>query len=580
MKKYRKLTESEIQELRHAAVSAENWSLIDVSQDFETSQLQQCRLEGIVRIDSQATIIRSRVRNYHIGQGSLITGVTALECRHRSSFGNGVEVATINENGGRTIRIHDRLSSGEAYMAAVYRHRPKLIERLDKIAQNIADQRLNTMGQVGTHCRLMGARFIREVSIGDRVEIDGASMLENGTILNDAQIGVDVKAYDFIVAEAAQIDNGTILERCFVGESCILDKSFTAADSVFFANSHCENGEAASIFAGPYTVTHHKSSLLIAGLFSFFNAGSGSNQSNHLFKSGAVHQAIHLRGCKFASSAYIMSPALEGAFTMVMGHHSFHHNTSIFPYSYLVERDQKSFLMPGANLTSYGSVRDVEKWQKRDRRKVFRDVISFEEYNPYIIQSMMEGLDQLHALEDADPDAATYVYDKVQIRQSSLRRGITLYNKTIAAALGAMIERGEDTPNYDGSGRWTDLGGQYITRNKVEELIEKIEADQITTADQIHNVLRVFHAHYSEYARSWAEDVLASMLGHRPSQKELQEVVESGRNIHSQMRQMTDQDRQRDSSVEMSVGYGFDTATQEERLADYCSVRGLNLSDL
>ena len=96
-------------------------------------------------------------------------------------------------------------------------------------------------------------------------------------------------------------------------------KGFTAAESLFSPNSHCENGEAASIFAGPYTVSHHKSSLLIAGMFSFFNAGSGSNQSNHLFKSGAVHQAVHLRGCKFASSAYIMSPALEGAFTMVMG---------------------------------------------------------------------------------------------------------------------------------------------------------------------------------------------------------------------------------------------------------------------
>jgi len=121
-----------------------------------------------------------------------------------------------------------------------------------------------------------------------------------------------------------------------VGESCRLDKGFTAAESLFFANCHCENGEAASIFAGPYTVSHHKSSLLIAGMFSFFNAGSGSNQSNHLFKSGAVHQAVHLRGCKFASGAYIMSPAIEGAFTMVKGNHADHHDTAIFPYSYLM----------------------------------------------------------------------------------------------------------------------------------------------------------------------------------------------------------------------------------------------------
>ena len=98
-----------------------------------------------------------------------------------------------------------------------------------------------------------------------------------------------------------------------------------------------------------------------------------------------MHQAVHLRGCKFASGAYIMSPALEGAFTMIMGHHSFHHDTSAFPYSYLVEKEGRSVLMPGANLTSYGAVRDIEKWPARDRRTIRRDVINFEEYNPYIL---------------------------------------------------------------------------------------------------------------------------------------------------------------------------------------------------
>ena len=38
--------------------------------------------------------------------------------------------------------------------------------------------------------------------------------------------------------------------------------------------------------------------------------------------------------------------------------------------------------MPGANLTSFGAVRDIEKWPARDRRTVCRDIINFEEYNP------------------------------------------------------------------------------------------------------------------------------------------------------------------------------------------------------
>ena len=66
------------------------------------------------------------------------------------------------------------------------------------------------------------------------------------------------------------------------------------------------------MFAGPYTVSHHRATLLIAGYFSFFNAGSGANQSNHMYKSGPVHQGVHLRGCKFGSDAYVLLPASTG----------------------------------------------------------------------------------------------------------------------------------------------------------------------------------------------------------------------------------------------------------------------------
>ena len=157
-------------------------------------------------------------------------------------------------------------------------------------------------------------------------------------------------------------------------------------------------------------------------MFSFFNAGSGSNQSNHLFKSGAVHQAVHLRGCKFASGAYIMSPAIEGAFTMVKGNHADHHDTAIFPYSYLMEKEGRSHLLPGANLTSYGTVRDLEKWPARDRRTVGRDVINFEEHNPCVTGAMLRAVDTLHMLRDQDPAAGQYAYGKTVVRATALPR--------------------------------------------------------------------------------------------------------------------------------------------------------------
>lgn len=574
MTPFRKLTSAETAALEALGNSAEDWSKVLVSEDFKPFQLLQSHLEGDVEIAAEARIVRSRVANYRIGTGSLVEGVTALECRRRSAFGNGVGVATMNECGGRTVKIFDRLSAQVAYVMAVYRHRPQTIAALEKMVDAYAEERSSEIGEVGSDCRIVGARFIREVRIGNGVEIDGASILENATLCDGARVGVDVKAYDLIAAEGSVIDNGSIVERCFVGESCRLDKGFTAAESLFFANSHCENGEAASIFAGPYTVSHHKSSLLIAGMFSFFNAGSGSNQSNHLFKSGAVHQSVHLRGCKFGSGTYIMAPAIEGPFTLVLGRHTQHHDTSAFPFSYLVEQDGRSALMPGANLTSYGTVRDIGKWPERDRRTVKRDRINFEEYNPYLAGGMIDAVNTLNSLAEAHPDAESYVHNHALIRSTQLQRGLKLYNKAIVASLGAMLRNGEPG-RADGTGRWNDVAGQYVPRREVKRILDAIANGGIDSLEGIDRAFDRIAADYDHYARSWAEGVLAQLLGHAPSPEEIAEAVTAGERTRETLRKSAEDDRARDCSPAMAVGYGVDADSEEEKMQDYHTVRGI-----
>lgn len=574
MSEYRTLTAAEIAALEAAANSAADWSTVEVAADFSPAQCRASRFEGCVRIGSGARVYDSTVRNYRLGDRSLVERVAALECRCRSAFGNGVGVAAVNECGGRTVRIYDSITAQVAYVLAVYRHRPQTIEALERMIDAYALQRASELGAVGAGARIVGARFVREVHVGDGAVVDGASLLEHGTLCAGAFAGVDVKARDFILAEGARVDNGSILERCFVGERCLLDKGFTATESLFFANCHCECGEAASVFAGPYTVSHHKSSLLIAGMFSFFNAGSGSNQSNHLFKSGAVHQSVHLRGCKFGSGAYIMSPALEGAFTMVLGHHAHHHDTSEFPFSYLIGSDGRSKLLPGANLTSYGAVRDLQKWPARDRRTRRRDVVSFEPHNPYLCGAMMRAVDALNTLADTDPAAEGYNYKKVTIPATMLRRGLKLYSKAIVASLGAMLERGR-SGCADGSGRWLDVGGQYITKRAVTQLLDEVDAGLLATPDEVSARFTAFAAQYDDAARDWALGVLGSLLGHAPSDQEVADAVAAGENARSSLAKSAEEDRRRDCSLDMAVSYGLDSDRDEEVRDDYFTVRGL-----
>ncbi|MBR4951376.1 MAG: DUF4954 family protein [Alistipes sp.] len=573
MSQYRTLTLDERQALESRGCHAEDWDNVAVAHDFSVEQLRNVRLEGEIRIGSGSHISYSTLRNYTIGNNCHIDTVLRMECRHSSLFGNGVMVAAVNENGGRSIPIYNELTSQIAYLMAMMRNKVAMSEELQRKAMAEAEKVRSTIGSVGDNVTILGVRFIREVNIGEGVSIEGASHIENGTILEGCKIGVDVRAKDFIADNHSIIESGACIERCFVGEKSHLANGFTAADSLFFANCHCENGEAAAIYAGPFTVSHHKSSLLIAGIFSFFNAGSGTNQSNHLFKSGAVHQAVHLRGSKFGSNAYVMSPAIEGPYTVILGRHKRHHDTQDMPYSYLIEEDGYSSLVPAIALTSYGTVRDTEKWKTRDKRVYKHDNIHFEEYNPYLTGKMLRGVDILTRLHEDDPEAKTYNYNRTIIKAAMLHRGIKLYNGAIAASLGAMLSRGDfSRASAESCGEWVDIGGQYLPFEMLERIIEHTTNPSTTIAD-VRKMFDDAMLCYDDMAAAYACNLLANILGHTPSSEEIEETIATSQKIMARMREKTEADRQRDTGSGMMIGYGYDFRDVDEQLADFTNTR-------
>ncbi len=576
--KLRAITPTEQQELLSRGCFAEQWDTISVSECFSPSQLSACRLAGRVELHAGAQIHNSTVRNYSLGEGVVIERVNLLECTTESSFGNGVEVAVLNEVGGRTIRIFEALTAQTAYVATIYRHREELIKRLDQMAQEYAQGQSSRMGSIAAGSKIIGAGIVRNVRTRGKVTIEGSSMLSNGTLLEGVYFGPDVKAHDFIAVEGSRVDAGATLERCFVGESAIISNGFTAVDSLFFSMAHCENGEAVSIFAGPYTVSHHKSSLLIAGMFSFFNAGSGANQSNHLFNCGPVHQGIHLRGCKFGSSAYVMLPALDGAFTTVIGNHYSHHDTSKFPFSILMKKEGVSSLIPAANLVSYGYLRDTAKWIDRDRRVVKRDVLDMQEYNPYLLGAMIEAVNVTNSLLDADPGAPSYIYNKLHIDGDKLRQALTLYNKGVAAAIGAMLDRGGEESHVSalGESHWVDAAGQYISKAAMDQILDSIERGELTSFSDIDAQFQAFAAKVDDYSYAYALKILSEVLGHMPSEEEITSTITATRTTHEQLRAMAAEDMCHDSSATMQVSYGLDCHGDITTImGDFNAVRGV-----
>ena len=354
-----------------------------------------------------------------------------------------------------------------------------MIEKLRGMIGRYVQDVSSSYGTIGSYVVIADAGYIKNVKIGDCCKIEGAARLKNGTINSNVHapvhIGVNVISDDFIISSGSSIEDGVTFSRCFIGQACKLGHNYSATDSLFFSNSQGENGEACSIFAGPFTVTHHKSTLLIAGMFSFMNAGSGSNQSNHMYKLGPIHQGIMERGAKTTSDSYILWPAKIGAFTLVMGRHVSHQDTSDLPFSYLIEDSSMTYIVPGANLKSVGTIRDAQKWPRRDVRKDpdRLDCINYNLLSPYTIQKMLAGISILKELQRVSgQNSEAYTYQSGKIKNSSLKNGLKYYGMAIDKFLGnSLITRITNSEFTDieglrkafepksvyGSGDWVDI---------------------------------------------------------------------------------------------------------------------------
>ena len=629
MNDYRKLTDQEIQQLKEHSCTAENWADIEVAPDFTPDYIYYTRFSGKVRLgvfEGEFTLaggmkkhaglyhttlhnvtvgnhccienVKNYIANYIIGNHVFIENVDIILVDGKSRFGNGVEVAVLNETGGREVMIHDRLSAHQAYIMALYRHRPVLIERMKDIIEKYAEENASEMGTIGNHVTIVDSGYIKNVKIGDYCKIEGAGRLKNGSLNSNEHapihMGYGVVCDDFIISSGSHVEDGTMLTRCFIGQACHLGHNYSASDSLFFSNCQEENGEACAIFAGPFTVTHHKSTLLIAGMFSFMNAGSGSNQSNHMYKLGPIHQGAMERGAKTTSDSYILWPAKVGAFSLVMGRHVNHSDTSNLPFSYLIEQQNNSYLIPGVNLKSVGTIRDAQKWPRRDKRKdPFKlDQINYNLLSPYTIQKMMKGCKILKDLRKVSGETSEmYSYQSTKIKNSSLNNGIGYYETAIHKFLGnSIIKRLEETkfqsneeirarlvPDTEiGLGEWVDISGLIAPKSEVEKLMIDIESGVLNTVDQIHDRFVEMHRNYYTYEWAWAYDKILSFYHLQPesiSAKDVIAIVKQWQEAVVGLDKMVYADAKKEFTLSSMTGFGAD-GSREEKEQDFEQVRG------
>ena len=553
MNDYRSLALSEIETLERNGCYADDWGNVNVAEDFIPDHIRNVAFYGEVNLGVFDEMIEveegfrrhSGIRNatlcdvtigdnclienvgnhicrYTIGERCYISNVGVMASSSAAEYGEGTCLSVLNEAGDGNVVIYRGLTSQMASLMVGSESNPAVWHQLEQFILDEVEATRPKQATIGYGVKIVNTREILNVIIGDDCEINGASKLVDCTFVGNADAGVyignDVYCENVVAVAGASIVNGAKLDKCFVGEACHVGKGFSAENCLFFANSYMDNGEACAAFCGPFTVSHHKSTLLIGGQYSFYNAGSGTNYSNHAYKLGPIHYGTLERGSKTASSAHILMPANVGSFSMCMGKIQNHPDTQDLPFSYLIASGDTTYVVPGRNIATVGTYRDINKWPKRDKRTASskKSIVNFDWLSPYTVSEVVRGKQTLEALrKEQGEGVAAYNYNGCLIKNKSLLKGIKYYDMAIRMYMGEVVARhGGGLPCCSvGSGDWCDLSGLLAPVEVISELCNNIADDVYKSIEEVENELYSVNEKYSDYRWSWTYRLILDYFG-------------------------------------------------------------------
>jgi len=557
MRDYRFLTDDEIRVLENNSCWAEDWQRVQVADEFSPYNFHRVILYGDIRLGvfekqvevskgfvkhsgiNDATLrnvtvgdncliekVGNFINNYTIGNDCYISNISTMETTEGASFGEGHLISVLNEMGdGNVVLFHDLNSQLAAFMVKYFKDK-QLKDSLTRLINEEIRFTQPERGTIGNGVKIINSKEITNTVVKEDCEINGAARLSDCTILSSKDdsvyIGTGVICENSIISNGCSITNSVKMQDCFVGEACQITNGFTAEASVFFANSYMANGEACAAFCGPFSASHHKSSLLIGGEFSFYNAGSNTNFSNHAYKMGPLHYGVLERGSKTASGAYVLMPAKIGSFSVCFGKLMNHPDMRCLPFAYLLAYGETMYIVPGRNITTVGLYRDIKKWPKRDKRAASsrKSIINFDWLSPFTVGEIVEGKKILENLRQAGgKNVSSYNFQEYIINASSLKKGIKYYDIALRIYMGAVLKRavkgnwlGKPVGEI-GLGQWNDLSGLLLPASEEERLLNDIKNGTIESIREVIDRFNNINEHYREYQWTWTYQLILDYYG-------------------------------------------------------------------
>lgn len=277
-----------------------------------------------------------------------------------------------------------------------------------------------------------------------------------------------------------------------------------------------------------------------------------------------------------------------------MGRHHHHSDTSDIPFSYLIEKDDETYLVPGINLRSVGTIRDAQKWPKRDKRTDpdRLDMINYNLLSPYTIHKMLKAIDILRNLQALVGETSEiYYYQNARIKGSSLRNALNFYGMAINKFFGnSLIKRLEGTEFHSmeevweqlrpteskGSGEWLDLAGLILPKEPLDALLSDIEQGEITSLEEVECFFRLVHGRYYSLEWTWAYEMIELYYEvdlRSISAAEIIKLVRRWQESVTRLDELLYEDARKEFSLTSMTGFGVDGSSVEKQ-QDFEGVRG------
>jgi len=591
---YKKLGERHIAKLQSQGCIAEHWDNVFFEEPHNLDSIHRVSFSGSVYVGAGCVLRDTELENVFLEHSVTIKNTGSIRCTKPHSGGIGTTIESVVESGGRHITISDLSTAQSCYMHVFYRHDTALQKALTELVEKRVTQQTSEYVYIATGTTIQNTARILNCSIGAHADICGAQELVQVTVCSSEQgkttIGSAVGIDHAVISQSAVVDSSARLSHCFVGQGCRIGSFFSAQHSLLFANCEGFHSELCSVFAGPFTVTHHRSTLLIACYTSFFNAGSATNQSNHRYKLGPHHQGVFSRGTKTGSGSYVLYPVRTAPGSVVLGKHASCFDSGDFPFSYILEQKGETVCMPAALIGSAGLKRDMHKWLKRDRRKatVILDLYHPEIFSPYTVSAMFAAIACADRLA-SESSAPVVIYRGVKMVRRSLKRAIDKYITAISLfVLEQLAEKmAEQSPEQflqwlqgctelTEFSNWIDAAGFVVDTASMDRIRSGVINRSIDSAEVLHNSFWALYTESGEHWRQFAGSALRTLIARQVSSHPvslseqvaafLQGAQKSISNYYNQVLA----DAAKEFEPVMHYGFGIDGSEGD----DFAAVRG------